>query len=87
MPEKLDRCVDKVKGKKGIDNAYAICNASIDELDDKLEDNLSEFAIPNSLSAVSIGDKKVKEAFDKMYKDLMNRDAEISTAVKNWAHS
>ena len=31
MPEKLDRCVDKVKGKKGIDNAYAVCNASIGE--------------------------------------------------------
>ena len=31
MPEKLDRCVDKVKGDKGVDNAYAICNASLNE--------------------------------------------------------
>lgn len=31
MPEKLHRCVDKVKGQKGVDNAWAICNASIGE--------------------------------------------------------
>ncbi len=29
MPADLDRCVDKVKGKKGVDSAYAICNASL----------------------------------------------------------
>ena len=31
MPEKLHRCVDKVKGEKGEDSAYAICNSSIKE--------------------------------------------------------
>lgn len=31
MPEKLDRCVNDVKGQKGVDNAYAICNASLNE--------------------------------------------------------
>jgi len=31
MPEKLERCVDKVKGEKGVDSAYAICNVSIEE--------------------------------------------------------
>jgi len=31
LPEKLERCVDKVKGEKGVDSAYAICNASIEE--------------------------------------------------------
>jgi len=31
MPEKLDRCVDKIKGEKGVDSAYAICTASIEE--------------------------------------------------------
>jgi len=25
MPAKLDRCLRKVRGKKGIKNAYAIC--------------------------------------------------------------
>ncbi len=29
MPEKLDRCVDKVKGEKGEDSAWAICTDSI----------------------------------------------------------
>ena len=29
MPAKLDRCVDKVKAKGGVDNPWAICNASI----------------------------------------------------------
>lgn len=29
MPEKLDRCVSKVKSKGGVDNAWAVCNASI----------------------------------------------------------
>jgi len=28
-PESLHRCVNKVKGKKGVDNAYAVCNASL----------------------------------------------------------
>ena len=29
MPEKLDRCVADVKAKGGVDNAWAVCNASI----------------------------------------------------------
>ncbi len=29
LPKKLDDCVDKVKGQKGVDNAYAICNAQL----------------------------------------------------------
>jgi hypothetical protein len=29
MPAKLDRCVSKVKRKKGKGNPYAICNAAI----------------------------------------------------------
>ena len=31
MPANLDRCVDKVKGKKGVDSAHAICNASLNK--------------------------------------------------------
>ena len=31
MPEKLDRCVEKVKGQKGVDSAYAICTDSLKE--------------------------------------------------------
>ncbi len=29
MPDKLDRCVDDVKAKGGVDNPWAVCNASI----------------------------------------------------------
>lgn len=29
MPKKLERCVEKVRKRKGIKNAYAICNASL----------------------------------------------------------
>jgi hypothetical protein len=29
VPEKLDRCVDDLKAKGGVDNPYAVCNASI----------------------------------------------------------
>lgn len=28
-PAKLDRCVGKVKRKGGVDNAYAVCKASL----------------------------------------------------------
>jgi len=31
MPAKLDRCVDKIKGEKGEDSAWAICTDSIEE--------------------------------------------------------
>jgi len=31
MPEKLDRCVNKVKGEKGEDSAWAICTDSLKE--------------------------------------------------------
>lgn len=29
MPQKLDDCVDKVKAKGGVDNPWAVCNATI----------------------------------------------------------
>ena len=32
MPAKLDRCVADVKAKGGVDNAWAVCNASIGEV-------------------------------------------------------
>ncbi len=31
MPEKLHRCVNKVKGQKGVNSSYAICRASMGE--------------------------------------------------------
>jgi len=29
VPEKLDRCVDKVKAKGNVENPWAVCNASV----------------------------------------------------------
>lgn len=29
MPKKLEECVDKVKGKKGVKSAWAICTSSM----------------------------------------------------------
>jgi len=29
LPEKLDRCVSKVKAKGGVENAWAVCKASM----------------------------------------------------------
>ena len=29
MPAKLDKCVDDIKAKGGVDNPWAVCNASI----------------------------------------------------------
>ena len=29
MPQKLDDCVAKVKGQKGVDNPWAVCNAKL----------------------------------------------------------
>lgn len=42
MPAKLDRCVADVKGDKGVDNAYAVCNASIKESEDDICLNCGE---------------------------------------------
>jgi len=53
MPEKLDRCVNKVKGQKGVDSAYAICNATISELAkdgrDIYNQHLKEMDVPHLL--------------------------------------
>lgn len=31
MPAKLDRCVDDIKSKGGVDNPWAVCNASLNK--------------------------------------------------------
>ena len=47
MPEKVHDCVDQVKGEKGEDSAWAICNASIEETNDKFlkESQISFFKL------------------------------------------
>jgi len=37
LPAKLDRCVADVKAKGDVDNAWAVCNASIDEIQEMSE--------------------------------------------------
>ena len=32
MPAKLDRCVADVEGQSGVDNPWAVCNASLNEM-------------------------------------------------------
>lgn len=43
VPEKLDRCVDKVKAKGNVENPWAVCNASIGKetkgVKEKVNDN------------------------------------------------
>ena len=73
MPAKLDRCVADVKAKGGVDNAWAVCNASLNEevaeaigmseshnaLDIPWGREVPEtVSIPGGLSGVSIGAKK-----------------------------
>ena len=39
MPEKLHRCVNHLKDDPNIDNPWAVCNASISEIDDIINRN------------------------------------------------
>ena len=73
MPDKLDRCVADVKAKGGVDNAWAVCNASLNEevaeaigmseshnpLDIPWDREVPEtVSVPSGASAISIGAKK-----------------------------
>ena len=46
MPQKLDDCVAKVKAKGGVDNPWAVCNASIGK-----ETKEEEESCPSSIKA------------------------------------
>lgn len=39
MPAKLERCVDKLEGKKGVRSAYAICTAAMKKARDRKNAN------------------------------------------------
>lgn len=71
MPEKFDRCVDKVKAE-GVDvNAYAVCHASIEELASEGRDiyanHLEEMDVPHIIqehhSPLDIVAGELEEAF------------------------
>jgi len=52
LPEKLHRCVDKVKGT-GVDNPWAVCNASISELDDIIKRNDTKLGHDRTLAEMA----------------------------------
>jgi len=54
MPEKLHRCVDKVKGT-GVDNPWAVCNASISEVEDITNHNNKAHGRERSLDDIIRG--------------------------------
>ena len=41
MPAKLDRCVADVKAKGGVDNPWAVCNASLKESEDRIKSQVA----------------------------------------------
>ena len=60
MPQKLDDCVAKVKGDKGVDNPWAVCNASIGKETKEGADILEKKRSPCSIKA-EIAEAIIKE--------------------------
>ena len=62
MPQKLDDCVEKVKAKGGVDNPWAVCNASLGKETDSIKAEIVEAKIKEH-----VGDHefKVKNKNDK----------------------
>lgn len=58
MPAKLDRCVADVKAKGGVDNPWAVCNASLNETHN-VGDKILEQIINSKIS--SDNKKGIKE--------------------------
>jgi len=58
VPQKLDDCVAKVKSKGGVDNPWAVCNASIGkENDKKTKEQHNPIDIPFGKEAKTTHDK------------------------------
>ena len=51
MPQKLDDCVAQVKGKKGVDNPWAVCNAAIGKETKEQNSEISEAIIQEKVNA------------------------------------
>ncbi len=60
MPQKLDDCVAKVKGEKGVDNPWAVCNASVGKETKEGADVLEKKSHPCSIKA-EIAEAIIKE--------------------------
>lgn len=59
MPEKLDRCVADVKAKGGVDNPWAVCQASIGKETDNLDDKIKEQLVNSKI--ITDHKKEIKE--------------------------
>jgi len=59
VPQKLDDCVAKVKGQKGVDNPWAICNAQLGK-ETKEQHDLLEIPFGHSIKA-EIVKAKIRE--------------------------
>jgi len=57
VPQKLDDCVAQVKGKKGIDNPWAVCNAAIGT--EIVEAKIKEHVGDNEFLVKNKNDKRV----------------------------
>ena len=75
MPEKLDRCVNKVKSKGNVDNPWAVCNASLGKgVQEKVNDNrqVPYFNPP-------ITNRKVEPQIDKTRKGIGGQVGKIDS--------
>ena len=70
MPEKLERCVRKVKRKKGVDSAWAICKSSIEE----------DLVTAGLAGAAGYAGKEFAKAAHKKYKDRKKKKAAANAA-------
>ena len=77
MPAKLDRCVDDIKAKGGVDNPWAVCNASISK-DKKTQEKVNaNRQVPVSNPPLKKG--KIEPDIKKTPKDIggkrLNQDS------------
>jgi len=58
MPAKLDRCVADVKAKGGVDNPWAVCQASINENNISVEESIMKQVVETKLKGCGCQKKK-----------------------------
>jgi len=73
VPEKLDRCVADVKAKGGVDNPWAVCNASIGK--EVKENNLDA---PSKLDIPFDRERKTKEEIaESIVREKINDNRQV----------
>ena len=74
MPEKLDRCVADVKAKGGVDNPWAVCNASIGKTQEKVNQN-RQVPFSNPKIKTASVEPDIHKTTKGMGGDRLNQDA------------